>query len=46
MPVNPEIVNRVLSWADVSQIIRYGIPYFDYLEVDFATADFFTVGGA
>jgi hypothetical protein len=41
--VNPENVDRVLSWSDVSQIIRDGIPHFDYLEVNFATADSFTV---
>lgn len=41
--VNPENVDRVLSWADVSQVIRDGIPHFDYLEVNFATANSFTV---
>jgi hypothetical protein len=41
--VNVEIVDRVLSWADVSQIIRDGIPHFDYLELNFATDDFVTV---
>jgi hypothetical protein len=41
--INPQNVDRSLSWSDISQIVRDGIPHFDYLEVKFATADSFTV---
>jgi hypothetical protein len=41
--INPENVDRLLSWADISQVIRDAIPHFEYLEVNFATADYFTV---
>jgi hypothetical protein len=42
--INPETVDRVLSWTDISQVIRDGIPHFEHLEVNFVTADYFTVG--
>jgi hypothetical protein len=41
--INPENVDRLLSWADIPQVVRDAIPHFEYLEVNFATADYFTV---